>query len=222
VRYDPSLEARHDARPTMLGWLGRKFVYGSGGAGLAKRHGNKLAPAVLTPGYALAAAAILNRTRWAAPITAVAVATGTRSVRAVLPPSRGRTTVSARLAVRGLGWAVRQESALVLRHWWPLTVGALFSTRLRRVVVTALLVDAVEATRESRGTHSGLGATTIATGRRLSDLAYGAGLWWGALRAGSPRALLPRRPSSHPPASKCAVVTRPEEEPLRRRRRAAR
>jgi mycofactocin glycosyltransferase len=38
------------------------------------------------------------------------------------------------------------------------------------------------------------GLLRFAAARRLEDLAYGAGLWWGALRARDPRALLPARP----------------------------
>jgi hypothetical protein len=34
----------------------------------------------------------------------------------------------------------------------------------------------------------------VLAGRRLDDLAYGAGLWWGALKARSPRVLMPRSP----------------------------
>lgn len=68
VRFDPDVEAAHDTRPTNGGWLGRKFVYGSGGAGLATRHGSKLSPAVLTPPYALAAAALMLRRRWSIPL----------------------------------------------------------------------------------------------------------------------------------------------------------
>ena len=63
VRFDPAVEAAHDARPTLRGWLGRKVVYGSGGAGLAARHGDRLAPAVLTPSYAVAGVALLLRRR---------------------------------------------------------------------------------------------------------------------------------------------------------------
>jgi hypothetical protein len=52
------------------------------------------------------------------------------------------------------------------------------------MVVSALVVDAVTADRDT-------GATGLLA-RRLDDLAYGTGLWLGALRAGSPRCLLPR------------------------------
>jgi mycofactocin system glycosyltransferase len=196
VRYDPTIEALHDARPTIAGWLGRKFVYGTGGAALAARHGNRLAPAVLSPAHAVAAAALLLRRRWAVPVAVAALASGARSVRAPLPDTPGRDAIAVRLAVRGLVWAVRQESALLLRHWWPAAaLAGVRSRNMRRALVSALLVDAMVAVCEPPS-DARLGSATLAAGRRLDDLAYGAGLWFGALSAQSPRVLLPRRPTS--------------------------
>jgi len=195
VRYDPAVRAHHDARPTLSGWLSRKAYYGSGGAVLAARHGDRLAPAVLSPTHAVAAAALLLRRRWSAPVAAVAMAHGWRTVRASLPAATGTNAVAGRLAVRGLGWAVRQEAALLLRHWWPLAaVGAARSRNVRRAVATALVVDAAVMVTERRRSPDRLGPLTVVAGRRLDDLAYGAGLWWGAIRARSARVLIPRRP----------------------------
>jgi mycofactocin system glycosyltransferase len=197
VRYDPSVCARHDARPTMRGWLSRKAYYGSGGAILAARHGDLVAPAVLTPTYAVAAAALLVRRRWSVPIVGIALGVGLRSVRTKLPRGSGADVVAGRLAVRGLDWAVRQETALLLRHWWPLTaVGVLGSRSVRRAVASALLVDAAVMLAERRRMPSRLDPVTTFAGRRLDDLAYGGGLWWGAIRARSVRVLLPRRPGT--------------------------
>lgn len=196
VRYDPSIEARHDARTTVRGWLSRKFVYGSGGAALAARHGSNLAPAVLTPTYAAAAAAVLLRRRWSVPVAGACLALGTRSIRTSLPEGSGRGLIPLRLATRGLVWGVRQESALLLRHWWPLAfVGVMASGNARRALTTAVAVDVLEmlAAHDSR-TDGNLSAPTFAIARRLDDLAYGAGLWWGALTAGSPDVLRPRQP----------------------------
>jgi len=195
VRYDPTAVALHEVRPTMRGWLGRKFVYGSGGAGLAARHGNALAPAVLSPTYAVAAAAVLARHRWSPLLAALALAAGSRAVHRGLPDVPDRGVVACRIATRGLGWAVRQESALLLRHWWP--AAALAATRSRTVrkgLVTALAVDTVLAGTEQRHSDRLLAPGALLAGRRLDDLAYGAGLWWGAVKARSPRALAPRRP----------------------------
>jgi mycofactocin glycosyltransferase len=197
VRYDPSIPALHDARPTIRGWLGRKFVYGSGGAALAARHGNRLAPAVLTPTYAVAAAALLLRRRWSAPVAVLAVALGRRNLRRSLPESADTDAIATRLAMRGLGWAVRQETSLLLRHWWPLTAFCVVVSRgARRALSTALVVDFLVMLAEQPEARRAPG--THLAGRRLDDLAYGAGLWWGAVRMRSGRALLPRRAGDGP------------------------
>ena len=196
VRYDPSIEAAHDTRSTLRSWLGRKAFYGTGSAALAPRHGDQLAPAILTPTYGLAAAALLLRRRWSLPVAAAALAVGTRAIHRALPPTPDSPRVATILALRGMGWAVRQESALLLRHWWPAAVaGATASRDVRRAIATAAVVDALVALAE-RGREAGRpNAGLFLFGRRLDDAAYGAGLWWGAIKARSPQALLPRRPS---------------------------
>lgn len=189
VRYDPDEVAWHDTRSTVRGWLGRKYLYGTGGAGLAARHGRKGAPAVMSATTAVAAAAVLARRRWSLPVALVGVLAGIRALDRRLPEGPQRRELAIRLGAQGLGWAVRQEAALLLRHWWPLA--ALAATRsgtVRRAVVTALLVDVVVA----RVDHPDARYDPLS--RRLDDLAYGAGLWAGALRARSVAALLPRRP----------------------------
>lgn len=199
VRYDPGVEVRHDVRTTVRGWLGRKMFYGTGGADLSERHGSHVAPAVLSPTMAVAGAALLLRRRWSLPVVATAYGVATWSVARGLPTSvdrRTRVTIAARLAGRGLGWAARQESALLLRHWWPVAAVGLPSPHVRRAVATALLIDTCVAVREAAGTDDPtLPLPVLFAGRRLDDLAYGTGLWWGALRRGSAAALAPRRAS---------------------------
>ena len=188
VRYDPGLSADHDVRTTIRDWLGRKVVYGTGSAELGTRHGNAIAPAILSPAMAIAAAAILQRRTWAIPVAGAAVLWGTRSVAGVLPEAPGRTRLAATLAARGLGWAIRQEAALLLRHWWPATLlGAASSRHMRRALATALAVDSIVALAEGAGPDP----VTRLFGRRLDDLAYGTGLWLGALRLRDPRCLRP-------------------------------
>ncbi|MCW2575673.1 MAG: putative glycosyl transferase, partial [Modestobacter sp.] len=52
---------------------------------------------------------------------------------------------------------------------------------------------------------------TFAAGRRLEDLAYGAGLWLGALRARNGRALLPASPPPVTPSKKPQVTPRSDD-----------
>jgi mycofactocin system glycosyltransferase len=195
VRYDPTTTAHHDTRPTIRSWLGRKFVYGRGGAVLASRHGNKLAPAVLTPTYATAAAALLLRTPWSLPLASAALVLGARKVRTALPDTPGRTKLATRVSARGLGWAVRQEAALAVRHWSPAAVAAApFSRRLRKLLVTAIVVDTTVALASRHTEQPDVGPLYVIVGRRLEDLAYGAGLWFGSCEQRSARALATRRP----------------------------
>ncbi|WP_028659288.1 mycofactocin biosynthesis glycosyltransferase MftF [Nocardioides insulae] len=196
VRYDPSHEAAHDVRDTARGWLGRKVVYGSSAAELAARHGQAVAPAVLSPVMAVAGAAILLCRPWAVPVALLATAWSARQVAGTLPAVPGRTRLAAELALRGLGWAVRQEATLLLRHWWPAVVpAAIASAAVRRAVGTALLIDtAVALTLDRPDPVAGvrLDPATRVLGRRLDDLAYGAGVWLGAARRRSLACLRPR------------------------------
>ncbi|WP_324278623.1 hypothetical protein [Blastococcus brunescens] len=87
------------------------------------------------------------------------------------------------------GWALARS---VTRHHWPLAISAaLVSRRARRLVLAAAAVDASLAWWPHR---QRVGPVRFTAARRLEDLAYGAGLWRGAVRARSAAALLPSRP----------------------------
>ncbi|QSR28777.1 mycofactocin system glycosyltransferase [Nocardioides aromaticivorans] len=189
VRYDPDVHADHDVRGTVRTWLGRKFFYGTGGADLAARHGDKVAPAVLSPTMALSGWALLQRRWWSLPVAAVAGALTACRLAPQLPLEDGRNAVAARLTAKGTGWAVRQEAGLLLRHWWPLAaLAAPFSRQVRRALLTAVAVDMFVFLRE----RTDVDPLAALAARRLDDLAYGSGLWWGAIRHRSPRCLAPR------------------------------
>ncbi|HWU32860.1 MAG TPA: mycofactocin biosynthesis glycosyltransferase MftF [Marmoricola sp.] len=191
VRYEPDVVAYHQTRGRFLGWLGRKFAYGTSGAQLAMRHGDAIAPATLNPSYAIAAAAVLCRKRWALPIVGIAASSKLLKLRRSLP-SQASTATAIGLTSRGLVWAIRQESALVVRHWWPATAIAMAVVpRSRRLAVTALVVDACVLVNERRDLST-FARDLIA--RRFDDAAYGAGLWWGALSERTLVPLLPHRP----------------------------
>jgi len=106
-----------------------------------------------------------------------------------LPHVRQPWRLAARLTGYGLSAVAAQGVALLVRHWWPLTaVGVVLSRRMRRAAVIAAVADAVW---EYLRLRPDMDPVRFAAARRLDDLAYCAGVWWGALRGRSVRALLP-------------------------------
>jgi mycofactocin glycosyltransferase len=87
---------------------------------------------------------------------------------------------------------VQQTADAVTRHYWPLSLGAsLVSRRARRTVAVIAVADGVLDWWRKRHDPDRPGLPGYLLARRLDDLAYGGGLWWGALRH---RTLAPLRP----------------------------
>jgi hypothetical protein len=95
----------------------------------------------------------------------------------------------AALTALGAVSALHQAASALTRHYWPLAlVAAARSPRARRAVAVAAVGDAL---LDFRRRQPDLDPVRFAVARRLDDLAYGTGLWAGAVRARSPRALVP-------------------------------
>lgn len=194
VRYEPAAEVAHAHPGTTGEWLRRRAFYGTGAALLAARHRNAVAPVVVTPAAALAWGLVAPG-RWWGPVAAAGVlaVTAARLARRIAGPGQRRPLgFAALLVARGVGASGRALARSVTRHHWPLAVpAALLSRRARRWVLTAAVADAALAWWPHRRQ---VGPVRFAVARRLEDLAYGAGLWTGAVRARSAAALLPARP----------------------------
>ena len=189
VRYEPAAHVRHDHRTALVGWLRRKAYYGTGAAPLARRHGAAVAPLVLTPFGAVVAVAALAQRRWSVPAVAGAGVLTSVALARRLGRSSAPLRTAAGLSAQGASAALAQTGQSLVRHHWPLAVlAATRSRRARRALVVAAVVDGV---LDRRRVRPALDPIRYLAARRLDDLAYGAGLWWGAARAGSARALLP-------------------------------
>jgi len=189
VRYEPEAQAQHDHRAEFSSWFTRRVEYGTSAAPLAKRHPENIPPAILAPWSAAFLVAVVAQRLWSVPVILgigiVKLFTNEQKLRSAPNP----WALSARLLARGMGVALRQGSALLLRHWWPLSLAAcLFSRRMRRAVIIAAIVDTL---LEYRRTRSRLDPLRFGILRRLDDIAYGAGLWYSAIKARSVSALLP-------------------------------
>jgi mycofactocin system glycosyltransferase len=189
VRYEPRARVAHEHRRAVRTWLARKFLYGTGAATLTRRHGGLAAPAVLAPWTAGVLVALAAQRRWSLPVAAgISVVAAVRIARRI-GGVRHPYALATRLTAYGVASAAAQGSALAVRHWWPaFAVASLFSLRARRIVVLSAAADAaVEYIR----LRPKLDPLRFSLARRLDDLAYGAGVWWGAVKARSAAVLAP-------------------------------
>ncbi|MET0820580.1 MAG: mycofactocin biosynthesis glycosyltransferase MftF [Aeromicrobium sp.] len=185
VRHAGEVVAWHEGRTTLASWAGRKAFYGTSAAALSRRHGELVTPAVLTPEAAVLIGAALVQRRWSLVVAGVVVARMLAAAPSGLSPAERAAVVAGSVRT-----TYGQASALALRHWWPLAVVACStSRRSRRAVVVAAAADAALARAQA---DTSLDPVRFALARRLDDLAYGAGVWFGAARDRSARCLLPQ------------------------------
>jgi len=185
VRYEPGARVAHEHRTTLRAWWVRKAFYGTGAAPLALRHRGAVPPLVLSPSAAtIAALLLLARPRALLAAIAVGAVASERLARRLDRVRRPRRTAAWLIGLGALG-AARQAADAVTRHYWPLSVTlSIVSRRARRTVAAIAVADGVldwlRYRRRDDSARPGLASYILA--RRLDDLAYGAGLWWGAAR----------------------------------------
>ncbi|TYP88056.1 mycofactocin biosynthesis glycosyltransferase MftF [Blastococcus xanthinilyticus] len=194
VRYEPAAEVAHEHPVRTAEWARRRAFYGTGAALLAQRHGGVVSPLVIAPETAVTWALALAGGRWGRVAAAGLLGvTAVRLARRLSPPGgRPPYVLAAGLVLHGTAASGRALARSATRHHWPLAVAAaVVSRRARTRLLAVALADGLLAWAPHR---SRIGPVRHAAARRLDDLAYGAGLWAGALRARSARALLPTRP----------------------------
>ncbi len=187
LRYEPIALVAHDHRTELRDWLARKAFYGGSAAPLSARHPDKIAPLVIS-GWALAAwilMAIGSSFGYLASLLVAAV-TGRRIAKSMQSADTQIWDVLA-IAARGLWSAAMQLASAICRHYWPVALlAALVSRHCRRAVLIAAVVDGVVDWVARRGLADGdarpIGLVTYLLLKRVDDLAYGLGLWYGVVR----------------------------------------
>ncbi|AGP65924.1 membrane sugar transferase [Mycobacterium intracellulare subsp. yongonense 05-1390] len=197
LRYEPIALVAHDHRTGLRDWLARKAFYGGSAAPLSVRHPDKTAPVVIS-GWALMTWTLMAFGSTLSRLASIvlAVLTGRRIARAMRSAETSMTDV-AMIAGRGLWSAALQLASALCRHYWPLAlVAATMSRHFRRVVLVAAVMDGVVdwlRRRDAIGDDvEPIGLPTYLVLKRVDDLAYGLGLWWGVLRERNVRALKPQ------------------------------
>lgn len=189
VRYEPAALVAHEHPTSVVAWARRRAFYGTGAADLAARHGSAVAPIVASPWSAAAWLSLLAGRR--GPVCSAAIlAWATARLARRLSDVGPRWPLAARLVGLGSVFAGRQLASAVVRHFWPLSLlVAATGRRARGWFALIGLVDAVIGWWPHRRRVPPLGFVLI---RRLDDLCYGGGLWWGVGRARSLQALRPK------------------------------
>jgi mycofactocin glycosyltransferase len=91
------------------------------------------------------------------------------------------------VAARSLWSAALQLASAICRHYWPVALLAAIAFRpCRRVVLVAAIFDGVvdwASRRQSADDDAQpIGLLTYLLLKRVDDLAYGLGLWYGVVR----------------------------------------
>lgn len=189
VRYDPTVQVQHRARPNLLARLGRIQQYGTSAADLEERHPGRLAPARLSA-WNVAAIGLLAAGH---PLAAVGVTTAAsvllaRRLRA-LPhaPALATRTVATGLVADGV-----QLGRMLRCEWAPVGAVMLVAAPRSRTARLAAALMVVPLLWEWETERPRLDPVRYTALRLLDDAAYGSGVIRGAFAARSVRPLVPQ------------------------------
>lgn len=186
VRYDPSIVVRHPARATIGAFARQRRDYASAAAPLAARYGTDVAP-IRMSGWSLAIWGLIVAGH---PLLGLGVGAGTavaleKKLKPLLPDAGVEAVL---FTARGHWYAGRALGDAAVRSYWPLTMAA-FGLGLRRSVLTLMALAWLPRLVGRRGPVARRMASLALS--VLDDGAYGAGVWRGAWRERSGRALAP-------------------------------
>lgn len=192
LRYEPGAQVAHDHRVSFRAWFARRLFYGTSAGPLARRHRGMVPPIAMsrwTLAAVVCAASGARTGRWIAfSALAITAARLSRTFAALDRPLQIATVLTAESFLIGS----RQLALASSRHYWPLTlVAGIVSRRVRRIVVCTAVAESLFDWFEHRE-PGGLDPVRYAFYKRADDIAYGSGLWCGAVRSKSTGALLPK------------------------------
>ncbi len=186
VRYQASVTVHHDEPTSWAQLLGRRFRYGTSAGPLARRHPGRLAPLELRPWPTAVATAVIA----GHPVVALALLAG--STEAMAAPLRRHgvpLATAVRWSAQGMAWTVVGVGrALTVLAAPALLVGAL---RSRRRAAAAVLLVTLPPLVEWWRRRPPLDPVRWTVAAVVDDVAYGTGVWVGAVRARSLGPLLP-------------------------------
>lgn len=184
-RYVPSIECPHTPRSSMRKMLKQRYDYGTSAALLDHRHPRAASPLRANALLLTTATTVLMGYVYFAMILVVPTMVYFMiSLRSTSIPIATRT----QLAWKGLVSTTRLLARAIMRAWWPLFfIASVVSLRLGVMLTFSAFVPPIVGLLRKKPGYP----IRYLVMRILENLAYGAGVWAGAIRARSLRCLLP-------------------------------
>ncbi len=194
LRYEPAARVAHSNPVSLRKWFAHKVTHGTGVAPLGRRHAGMAAPLSMPIWTAVTALLFGTLTRWGALGGLITLVATLFRLRRVFAELDNPTRVSAIYMARGFSGGVWRLASALCRHYWPVTLlGVLCSRRIRQLAITMAVADGLADWFIHRE-QGGLDPARYLLCKRLDDVAYGSGLWWGAARLRSFASLRPTLP----------------------------
>ncbi len=194
LRYEPAARVAHSNPVSLRKWFAHKLTHGTGAAPLSQRHAGMAAPLSLPIWTAVAAVLFATLTRWGTVGAVLTLVGALFRLRRVFSGLENPTRVAAIYMARGFSGGVWRLASALCRHYWPVTLlGMLCSRRIRHIAVTIAVADGLADWFIHREPGS-LDPVRYVACKRVDDIAYGSGLWLGAIRARNADALRPTLP----------------------------
>jgi len=187
VRYEPSGVVHHHGPVALAEHLRRRAFYGTTAGPLARRHPGSLAP-MAASGWSVAVWALLAARRPRAALVVLSASTGVLAAR-LRGLVRRPLAVATRIAGGGTARGALPALGGLARVWSPALVLALLLRPTRRAAALALVLPAL---RDWAGQRDELDPLRYGAFHVADDVAYGAGVWAGCVRAGTAEPLVPR------------------------------
>lgn len=188
IRFDPSVTVRHREPATWAELLRRRYHYGTSAAPLARRHPGLVAPAVLRPLPMMAVAALAARHRTVAATSfTIGVARARHALAAADVDQPSPLVTNTRIVAAtwvGVSRYLTQLAAPLI----AIASVAPGSPSRRRVAALLLLTPVIDGWRTRRAS---MNPASFAVATVADHVAYGAGVWAGAIRHRTASPLLP-------------------------------
>lgn len=191
LRYEPAAHVAADHQVSVRKWFARLMAHGTRAAQAAGPPGGRQARLTISPWTVVAAVLLATASKLGLAGVLVTAATALLKLRHTFRGLDRPTQVAAIYMARGFAAGLWQLASALCRNYWPVTLLAILCSRqIRRLMLAMALAEGLADWLRHRES-GGLDPLRYLVFKRLDDIAYGSGLWHGAVRKGDFTVLRP-------------------------------